>query len=293
MPSILDTRRLSAFKKLELMARRVVEGFITGLHKSPFKGFAIEFDQHRPYVPGDDIKHIDWKVMAKTGKHYIKEYEEDTSLRGYIVLDRSGSMAYTSARYTKYDYARFVAAVMSYMLISQKDAVGMAVCDSEIRHFFPPKSTSIHYRNLIDTLEETETGEDTGLASVLHSLATRIKRRALIVIISDFFDDVEGLSLALNHFAHKNHEVVLFQVLDRRESEFPFNDLTRFESLEGETMILTDPVRIRREYLRQFQIHQKALQKTCHERRIDFVPVFTDEPIERTLAKYLVGRLRR
>jgi len=288
----LDRQNIAAFRRLEIYARRVVEGFVTGQHKSPFKGFAIEFAEHRQYAPGDDLKHLDWKLLAKANRSYIKQYEEDTSLRAHILLDASGSMGYKSGDLSKYEVGRFIAGVLSYMLVGQKDATGLITFTSKITKYLPPRSTSKHLKNIIDTLQETETGADTGLSEVMHNLANRIKRRALIVIISDFFDDPEGLILALNHFAHRKHEVILYQVLDRKELDFPFREMTRFESLEGEEVILTEPARLKREYKKQFEAHSLQIKEACHRLRIDFVQMVSDEPVERSLAKYLAFRLK-
>jgi uncharacterized protein (DUF58 family) len=289
----LNSRDFAAFRRLELIARTVVEGFVSGQHKSPFKGFAIEFQEHRDYVPGDDLKHLDWKVLAKSDRYYIKQYEEDTALRAYLVLDISGSMNYGSEGRTKLECGRLVAAILAYMLTGQEDAVGLVTCSSTIHTFLTPRSTKMHLKSILDTLGEAHSSDDTGLGNVLHSLANRIKRRGLIVIISDLFDDADDIVHALNHFAHKKHEAIVIQILDRKEATFPFRDMTQFESLEGDAVELTDPIRLRREYVAQFNAHQKQVREACHGLRIDFLQLFTDEPIERTLARYLVERLRR
>ncbi len=290
---VLKPEKLKAFRRLELLARAVVEGFVTGLHASPFKGFAVEFAEHRQYVPGDDTKHLDWKLLAKLDRYYVKQYEEDTSMRAYLVLDTSGSMRYTTTDHSKLDYGRYISAVLSYLLLQQNDSVGLVTCDSKLNKYLPARSTPGHLRNIMQVLDAARPGNDTGLANVLHSLATLIKRRALIVIISDFFDNADELALALNHFAHKKHEIILYQVLDRKEAEFPFRQLTRFESLEGNERILVDPIRLQKEYLEQFEAHQMRIRKTCHHLHVDFVQMFTDDQFERSLAEYLARRLRR
>lgn len=289
----LSASDIATFRQIELVAKRVVEGFLTGQHKSPFKGFAIEFEEHRQYVQGDDLKHLDWKLVGKTERYYIKQYEEDTSLRCFILLDVSGSMGYTSTEHSKYDLGRFIAGVFAYMLVGQADAVGLCTFDSKVRTFLPARSTQAHLKNMLDTLNDTATEQDTGLGSVMHQLANRIKRRAMVVIISDFFDEPEDIVLALNHFAHKKHEIVVFHVLDRKEEDFPFRDMTRFESLEGEEIVLTEPMRLKKEYQKQFQAHKRQLREACHRIRADFVPMYTDEPIETALARYLTRRLKR
>jgi len=282
-----------AFKRLELIAHSVVEGLVTGQHQSPLKGFAVEFEEHRTYTPGDDIKHLDWKVLAKTHRYYVRQYEQETSLRAYLVLDTSGSMGYKSGAFTKLDYGRFVAGVLAYMLVGQEDAVGLVTCTATIEEFLPPRCTKTHLKNIMNTLKAARTGSDTGLGNVLHALANRIKRRGLVIVISDLFDDAGDIAKALSHFAHKKHEVIVCQVLDRQEAAFSFTEMTRFESLEGDEFELTDPLRLRKEYLRQFDEHQNRIRKTCHQLRIDFVQFFTDEPVEHSLARYLAGRLKR
>jgi len=293
LPSFITPTALARFQHFELIAHRVVEGFLTGQHKSPFKGFAVEFAEHRQYVPGDDIKHLDWKLVGKLNRYYVKQYEEDTSLRAYLVLDASGSMAYKSGQFSKFDFGRFICGVLGYVLLQQQDSVGLVTLDSEVRNHLPPRSTRHHYKRILDALADETPGEDTNLGNVLHILANMLKRRALIVIVSDFFDNIEDITLALNHFAHKKHEVVVCQVVDPSEADFPFRDLTRFESLEDETFHLTDPLRLRREYLRQFNDHLRQIRKTCHQLRIDFTQFRTDEPFERSIAKYLAERLKR
>jgi uncharacterized protein (DUF58 family) len=291
---ILSSRQLQTFRKLELTARSVVEGFVTGLHRSPYKGYAVEFAEHRQYMPGDDFKHIDWKLMGKRDRYYVKQYEEDSSLRAYLVVDTSGSMGYKSGKHTKLDYARWIAAVFSHVLLQQNDGVGLITCDSKLNSYLPARNTLSHLRNLTRILRDTRPGEDTGLGNVLHTLATLIKRRALVIIISDFFDSVDEIRLALNHFAHKHHEVILYQVLDRHELNFPFSRLTRFDSLENSYHRVTvEPERLREEYQSQFKDHQRQLQKTCHDLHMDLAKMVTDEPFEENIAKYLTMRGRR
>jgi uncharacterized protein (DUF58 family) len=242
----LNPKNLSPFKRFELLAHSVMEGFISGSHKSPYKGLAIEFAEHRQYVPGDDIKHLDWKVLGKLDRYYIKQYEEDTSLRAYILLDTSGSMGYRTGDCSKLDYGKFICSVLAFILTQQSDSTALITFDSDIVERLPLRSTLKHLKVINDLLRASTPGSETGMGKVLHSLATMLKRRALVVIISDFFDDIDEITRALNHFAHKKHEVVVFQVLDRKEAEFPFRDLTKFTSLENEDVVLTDPVRLKK-----------------------------------------------
>lgn len=285
---------MQTYKRLELLAHSVVEGFVTGLHKSPYKGYAVEFAEHRQYIPGDDLKHIDWKLMGKRDRYYVKQYEEDSSLRAYLVLDTSGSMGYKSGEHSKLDYGCFISAVFSHILLQQSDGVGLVTCDSKLNTYLPARNTVSHLRQLNRTLKDVRPGDDTGLGNALHSLATLIKRRALVIIISDFFDNTDEIRLALNHFAHKKHEVILYQVLDRHEINFPFAGLTRFESLENPYHRLTvEPQRYRNDYIQRYKDHQRDLKKACHDLRIDHAQVVTDEPVHEAIAKYLSGRMQR
>lgn len=289
----VDARTLAAFKRLELLAHTVVEGFVTGLHTSPFKGFAIEFDEHRPYVPGDDLKHLDWKILARKDRMYIKQYEEDTSLRAHVVLDTSGSMGYASQTFSKLDFGRFIVGTLAYLLLNQQDAVGLTTCSDQLDLYLPPRSTRRHYKRLLEGLDSLEPRNGTGLAETLHQLAVRLKRRALIVIVSDLFDDPDRICLALNHFAHRRHETILFNVLDRRELTFDFDAPTRFEDMEGDHRQAVDPKPLRRAYLKAFERHRNTIRSTCHNRRIDYQEMVTDEPFARRMAQYLIQRLKR
>jgi len=291
-PLQLTPRRLAQFRSLELIAHSVVEGFVTGLHKSPFKGFAVEFAEHRAYAPGDDTKHLDWKIFGKKEKFFIRQYEEDTSLRAYLLLDISGSMGYKSGRYAKLDYGRFICGVFSYLLLQQSDSVGLVTFDRSIHRLLPPGSTRRHLKRLLDELGQARPGADTELGNVMHRLAERLHRRALIVMVSDLFDDSERIVKALNHFSHRKHEVLVFQVLDRQEIAFSFSGQTRFEGLEKGEMILADPPRIRREYVKQFEHHQHEIRRACHRLKIDFRQMVTDEPFEQSIARYLAERLK-
>jgi uncharacterized protein (DUF58 family) len=291
--SLIHSKRAAAFKRLELIARSVVEGLKTGLHKSPYKGFAVEFQQHRPYVVGDDLKHLDWKVLAKDDRYYIKEFEEDTCLRAYLIVDASGSMGYRSKDLSKFELARQVGAVLSYLMLQQQDSVGMITFDSKIREHITPRSTNNHMKHLIDTLAATKTRGETDLGSVLQTVAQKVGRRSLIIILSDLFGDLESIEKALRHFAHKKHEVVVFQTLDPYEKDFPFTNLTRFESMEEDHAELVDPLRLKKAYLEKFHQHQTQLKKACHSLKIDYEVLLSHEPIEKKLAEYLVRRMRR
>ncbi len=286
-------QNLERFRRFELLAHSVVEGLFTGLHKSPYKGYAVEFAEHREYSPGDDLRHVDWKVYAKLNRFYVKEYEEDTSLHAYLLLDASRSMAYGPASQTKFDIGRAICGVLSYVLMYQHDAVGLMTFDEKIRTHLPPRYGRSQTTQIMGTMRDEKTGSETDMSGVLHKLADTLRRRALVVIVSDFFDDPEKIARALDHFAHRKHEVLLFQVLDKRETDFNFSDMTRFECLESGISALVDPVRIRREYLRRFQEHQQILKRACRKHRIHLIRFFTDDAFEPTMARYLAGRPKR
>ena len=244
-------------------------------------------------MSGDDLKHLDWKVLARDDRYYIKEFEEDTCLRAYIIVDASGSMGYQSKQLSKFNLAKQVAAVMSYLMLQQQDAVGMMTFDTAIRDHVTPRSTSHHMKHMLDILDASETKGETDLGQVLQTIAQKVGRRSLLIILSDFFGDIKSIELALRHFAHKKHEVILFQTLDPYEVEFPFTDLTRFESMESDKNEMVDPLRLKKAYLQRFNEHQKQLKKACHQLRIDFETLLSNEAIDKKLAEYLIRRTRR
>ena len=286
-----DVRRIS---NLEVLARLVVEGFCSGLHRSPHKGFSVEFREHRAYVPGDEIRHLDWKVFGKTDRFYVREYEEETNLRATILLDASGSMGYGSGETIKHAYATRLAACLSYLMLRQADGVGMVDFDDEVRRYIPPRSRPGHLRVLIDALEDTEPGGETGLGKVFHDLVPKIHRRGLLIILSDCFGDVGEFLSALAHFRHSHHEIIVFQIWDRAELDFPFRRWTRFESLEqADRYRLADPAHLRRAYLENLARFREELRRGCHRHRVDLVPLVTDRPYAEALANYLMLRRRR
>ena len=283
-----DVQKIS---NLQVLARLVVEGFCTGLHRSPQKGFSVEFRQHRQYVPGDEIRRLDWKVFGKTDRFYIREYEEETNLRATMLLDTSGSMSYGSATVTKHHYATRLAACLSYLMLQQTDAVGMVVFDQEVREYIPPRSRAGHLRVLVNALEKAEPGGETELARVFHDLVPKIHRRGLLIIISDCFGEVNDLLSALAHFRHAHHEIIIFQIWDPAELDFPFRRWTRFESLEIEDYNrVVDPSHLRRGYLQNLEKFREQLKRGCHRHKIDLVPMITDQPYATALANYLTLR---
>jgi uncharacterized protein (DUF58 family) len=289
-----DASALAKFGKLALLARTVVEGFLSGLHQSPFKGFSVEFAEHRQYYPGDEIRHIDWRVFGKTDRYFIKEYEEETNLQAHLVLDASGSMAYRGQGPSKFEYASWVAASLSYLMLHQLDAVGLLLHDDKPRDTLPPHAGSKQLMRILTLLERAQPGGETGLAKIWHDLAGRLPRKGLVIILSDCFDRLPDLLLALRNLRHRRHDVILLHVLAPEEIEFPFHKMTQFRSLEqpGHKLLL-DPAQLRQEYLRNFGEFCQTLRTQAGDMRIDYHVLRTDDPVERALGIYLARRLAR
>jgi uncharacterized protein (DUF58 family) len=290
----LDPTALARFGRLELIARLVVEGVMAGLHKSPFKGFSVEFAEHRQYGAGDEIRHIDWRAFGKSDRYYVKEYEEETNLKAYLVVDSSGSMAYAGRTESKFEHARRLAASLAYLMISQHDAVGLVTFDDSFRALIPPRAAPAHFSVLCNVLEETTTGGETPLSGILHALAEQIRRRGLIVILSDGFDRLDALTAALRHLRHRRHEVLLLHTLAPEEEEFPFRRHARFQSLERpQHQLRVDPLSIRAAYLERFHTFCSTLKERLCAMDADYHHASTAEPVETTLLNYLASRSRR
>jgi len=291
----LDPRTLARISSLDLRARLIVEGLMTGMHRSPYQGISVEFAQHRPYVPGDDIRHVDWKVLAKTDRIYLKQYQEETNLHLICVVDASESMAYGTvggdgAVWTKYDHATAIAASLSYMAIQQQDSVGLAIFDNELKRYFKPSNspgqwkTVTHELCLAPRLRKTNTGR------ILDQLAEKLTHRSLIVVLSDFFDDIDGITKGLRHLRYKKHELIVFQVLDPMEIEFPFEDVTLFRGLEEMGELLTEPRSLRDGYLEQLHLATERLKKQCRSMHIDFERMDSGQTLDVALSGFLATR---
>jgi uncharacterized protein (DUF58 family) len=291
VPASLDPSALARFGRLELLARLVVEGVMSGLHRSPFKGFSVEFAEHRQYGPGDEIRHIDWRTYGKTDRYYVKEYEEETNLKAYLVLDTSGSMAYSGRTHSKLEHARRLAAALAYLMIAQRDAVGLVTFDRDLRTMIPPRTAPGHFSVLCRALESATPGGEAPLGAILEALAGRIRRRGLIVVLSDGFVETMAIRRALKHLRHRRLEVLFLQVLAPEEEEFRFRRPARFRSLENESDYRRiDPSSLRAAYLERFHAHCRAIREECLSTRADFYKARTDEPVERTLLDYLAAR---
>jgi uncharacterized protein (DUF58 family) len=287
----LDPLTLAKVGGLELQARLVVEGYLSGMHKSPYHGFSVEFAQHREYVPGDDIRHVDWKVFGRTGRFYLKQYDAETNLVCWLVLDISDSMRYGSKGITKYDYASMASAALAYLILQQSDSVGLVTFDSAIRRFMKPSSQPTHLKEIVQVMNQGATKAKTRMAPLFHDLAERINRRSIIFIVSDMFDDVADILLGLKHLRYKRHEVVLWHVLDDYELTFPFNEATLFRGLEEYPELLTDPRSLRQGYLEQVQKFVDELRAGCRTQKIDYVQMRTDTRLDVALSSYLAQRM--
>ncbi len=290
----LEPTALARVKNLAVVARGVVEGFISGLHSSPYKGFSVEFAEHREYTSGDDPRHLDYRMFARTDRLYIKQYEEETNMRVQILLDTSGSMGYSHAeRLTKLEYGSYLTAVLSYLMTRQQDSVGLTSFDTAVRLDMPARSSPRHFNDMMRWLEAIKPGGDTDIAETLHRLANRFKRRCLVVLISDLYDEPEEVIRALHHFRHRRHEVILFHVLDKAEIEFPFNEVIAFHDLETNQRLQVDPAYVRDVYRKQICEFIETYRRACAEAQIDYVLSDTSTPYDFMLTRYISSRNRQ
>tara|TARA_Y100001936_G_scaffold70725_1_gene69852 strand:+ start:1719 stop:2621 length:903 start_codon:yes stop_codon:yes gene_type:complete len=286
----LQPEMVAVLNSMALRAKLVVEGYIIGQHRSPYHGFSVEFAEHRAYGPGDEIRHIDWRLFGKTERLYVKRYEEETNLRAHIILDTSRSMLYKSGTVSKLNYANSLAASLSYLMINQQDAAGLIQFSNKIDTFIPPKSKPSHLNIILKQLDDNKTGKDTKIENVFHRMAERIDKRGIVILISDLLDDPVEVINGLKHFRHKHQEVIVFHILDRKELEFDFNSRTRFLDMESGEEIITEPWHIRSNYTELISGLQKYYQKECRESLIDYVPIFTDENLDKSITGYLNKR---
>ncbi len=288
----LDPAGLHRVGNMELVAKQVVEGFLTGRHRSPYHGFSVEYLDHRAYTPGDEIRNLDWKIVARSDKYYVKLYEEETNLRAYILLDCSSSMQFSSGEQSKLSWGSYLAAALTHLLLRQNDAVGLVEFDSGVRNFIPPRAHPTQFRRILDSLDGIEPGGETDVGAVLHEAAERTKRRGLIIVISDLIDNEESIASGLGHFRHNNHEVIVFHTMDPAELEFPYDRLTRFKDMEGAGRVVANPKSLRARYLSRINQFTDTVKRDCFERRISYELCDTSQPYDRFLAAYLDKRSR-
>jgi uncharacterized protein (DUF58 family) len=289
---LLDPQKLTQVSRMELIARQVVEGFLTGRHPSPYHGSSVEYADHRPYTIGDEIRTIDWKLLAKTDKYYVKLFEEETNLRCTILLDTSKSMAFRSGEVAKVDYGAYLSLALAYLMLGQNDAVGLALFDSRVHQYLPPRTTASHFRRMAELMEHTTPRSDTSLGPVLHEIAGRMKRRGMAILISDLLDDVDRVIDGLSHFRFDRHEVIVFHVMDPAELTFPYERLTRFKDVEGSGSVVANPRSVRNKYLERLQKYLTDIKRKCLERDISYVFCPTDTAYDRMLLAYLDQRLK-
>ncbi|MFO0960734.1 MAG: DUF58 domain-containing protein [Isosphaeraceae bacterium] len=290
----LNPLTLASLQGLDLQARAVVEGYVSGMHRSPYQGFSVEFAEHREYVPGDDVKHVDWKVWSKTDKLYLKQYEEETNLLTYLLLDTSESMSYAAeGNVTKLKYAQFVAASLAYLVIQQQDSVGLATFDDQVVRYLKPSGQPSHLKELFHVMDTNPGHRKSDIGLILHDLAERFRKRGIVVILSDFFDDIPRIITGLRHLRHRRHEVIIFHVMDPDELDFPFRDPTLFKGLEGLGEVLTEPHALRRAYKAEVDAFIDELRRGCQSIDIDYVPLRTDRPLDVALSGYLASRTSR
>ncbi|MBI4547295.1 MAG: DUF58 domain-containing protein [Ignavibacteriae bacterium] len=287
----LQPEVVARLANMELVARLVVEGFITGLHKSPYHGFSVEFAEHRQYMPGDDLKRLDWKIFGKTDRYYIKQFEEETNLKAYIILDASRSMSYSSdGRMPKLEYASYICAALAQLMVQQRDAVGLTIYDETIRAYMPPHATKSYLKEILRQLETLKGGNKTSTANSLHQIAERIKRRGLVIILSDLFDKPNEVMTALRHFRHKKNEVIIMQILDPLERTFAFGRDAVFKDLETTEELMTQPYHIQKAYQQEMKKFLDTYKKECREHNIDYVLLDTSTPFDVALFEYLHKR---
>jgi uncharacterized protein (DUF58 family) len=306
----LPPATISRLGNLKLVARLVVEGFLAGQHKSPFYGFNVEFSEHRQYMPGDDLKHLDWKLWAKSDKYYIKQYEEQTSLRCFVLMDISSSMNFTSSsarqtgrgaldparpdgvRMSKLAYARYLTAALSFLMLHQKDAVGVVPFSDKLHEMIFPRSTPSHLHLILEAIDRASSGEKTDTSKIIEQVAARIQRRALVIIISDFFDDYDSLMKGIKYLKFLKHEPILFQVLAPDELDLPLNEVTHFVDMEDRSNLVLDPRMLREEYRARMKAYLGKIASECAFHKIDYQLFTTEDPLELALSRYLIRRSR-
>ena len=284
-PNIINT-----LDNLQLKAKFIVEGFMTGLHKSPLHGFSVEFSEHRSYTPGDETKNIDWKLWSKTDKYYIKRFEEETNLLCHIFLDSSQSMSFSSNNVTKFEYAQMLAAALSYLIIKQRDSLGLHIFDSKIRQTIRPKSTKNHLNTILSVMDKIKIGHKTNISEILHVGAEKIKKKGFIILLSDLFDSSQKIINSLKHLRYYKHEVLVFHILDKQEIELNYNEKIIFEDLENDNQIITEPRQIKKSYKKEMNERIEYFNTECSGMNISYNLFLTDQLLDLALYQFLNKR---
>ncbi len=286
----IDPAALMKIKNLELRAKAVVDGYLTGIHRSPYHGFSVEFTDYRQYTPGDDVRFLDWKLYARQDRYYIKRFEDETNLRCYLVADLSASMEFGSQGYTKADYARTALATLAFFLSQQRDAVGLLTFDETIGEYLPPRYRPGHLRRLMLGLERATSGKRTDIAPPLQQITNLARRRGLVVLVSDLLSPLDGLKQQLGFLRSQGQEIVILRVLDPAEIDFTFEDAKIFQDMESGKRLFVDPEAVRKSYLRNFNNHAEALDELCREQGVDLITMPTDRPLDETLLEFVKVR---
>ena len=284
----LDPEILSAVGTLDVIARRVVEGIRIGMHRSPLRGISTEFSAYRQYVPGDALKHIDWKVYSRTNRYYVKQYDAETNFVANLLIDASQSMTYGSGKITKLEYAKYMAASLAYLIVEQRDSCGVGLFDGELQGYVPPKSTISILSTMSNLMEQATPRPKTNVAAVLHEFANRMSRRGVVMLFSDLFDSTADFIKGINHLAFRGHNVVVFHILDPYELTFPLNGMWKFLGLEEDGEMITQPARVRANYLEELKKFIEEVKTACARNQVDYVLVNTATPIEQVISGYLL-----
>ena len=286
----LDPEVLSSLGSLDLVARQVVEGVRLGMHRSPQRGISTDFTAYRPYVPGDEIRHIDWKAYARVNRYYIKLFEVETNFIANLLIDCSSSMTFASGKISKLEYAKYMAASLAYLIVDQHDSVGLGIFDDELRDYVAPKSSTSVLVNMSNQLEKVESRPKTNVTAIMHEFANRMARRGFVILFSDLFDASDDFIEGINHLRFRGHNVIVFHLLDPHEITFPLKGMWKFVGLEGEGEMITQPARVRQNYLKELQAFTDKYKAACHKAGADYVLVNTADPIEQVLTGYLLQR---
>ncbi len=288
----LDFDTLARIDSMTLLARTVVEGFVMGLHRSPYRGFSVEFAEYRQYSPGDDVRHVDWKVFGKSDRYYVKQYEEETNLACHVLLDCSASMGYGSGKLTKLQYGSYLAASLAYFMMQQRDATGLVLFDEKVRLMLPPKSRPTHLHLMLSALEGQKPGKGTNISVPLHEMAEGLKRRGLIVLISDLYDEPRRVLDALQHFKFQGSDLIVFQIADAAELKFPFERVTEFIDPETDEAVTLTGEAVRKAYMEEMERFFGEYRRGCADLKIDYHLFDTSTPLELGLSEYLYRRSR-
>lgn len=289
---LLDPQTVSHAERLGMAARFVVEGYMAGEHRSPYRGFAIEFAQHREYSPGDDTRHLDWKVLGRTDRYFIKQYEQETNFVAHLLLDGSESMKYGSAKVSKLHYGKLLSACLAYLIFTQRDAVSLSIFDTVTQQYVPRSDNRVTLLSILDKLASFEPQGQTGIAAVLHDAAIKIRRKGIFILISDLFDDVDKILDGVQHLRFAGHEVIVFHTMDPYELEFPFRGLVEFIGLENIPRVLTRPNEVRKSYLAEVESFRKKLREGCEKNQCHYVSVNTGHDLHEILSGYLAFRAK-